>query len=245
MKKGKLIVIDGIDGSGKGTAVNVLADWAKGKKLRILDLKDYWKKNHTFPEPAEIKKYQVIISNEPTFSMVGQAIREEIIRDNSRDYSAYTTAEAYSLDREVLYQRVIIPALKSGKIVFQERSLSTSLVYQPIQAEPVSLKKILNLSGNKLALKYRPDLLIITILKPQTAINRLKRRTEKKDQAIFEKLKFLHKADKRFRSAWFRRIFESKGTKVVYLNTEKSAKVTGERLSDIWENFLVTSRLLI
>lgn len=238
-KKGKLIVIDGIDGSGKGTALDVLENWARKKNFRVLDLKDYWRDKHTFPEPAELKNYDVIISTEPTYSMVGQAIREEIIRDNFRDYSAYTTAEAYSLDREVLYQRVVIPALKTGKMVLQERGLSTTLVYQPIQAEPVSLKKIMSLSGNKLALKYRPDLLIIALLPPEDAINRLRLRPEKRDKAIFEKLAFLKKADRRYRSRWFKKIFKDRGTKVVFLDTSRSKKETKNKILDLWYDFTV------
>jgi thymidylate kinase len=237
-KKGILVIVDGIDGSGKGTIVKALADWAKAKKMKVLDLKEYWLQKHTFPEPEEIKKYDVIVSAEPTFSMVGQAIREEIIKDNSRHYSAFTTAEAFALDREILYRRIIIPALKQGKYIFQERGITTSLIYQPIQKEPISIKKILNLSGNKLALKYRPDLLVITQVEPKIALKRLAER-DKKDGTIFEKLPFLEKLNKRFAALWFKKLFERQGAKVVYLMTNKTIYDTIEEAVQIWENFLL------
>ncbi len=240
MYKGILVIVDGIDGSGKGTIANALADWALAKKMKVLDLKDYWKKKHTFPEPEEIKKYDVIVSAEPTFSMVGQAIREEIIKDNNRHYSAFTTAEAFALDREILYRRVIIPALEQRKYIFQERGVTTSLIYQPIQKEHLSIKKILALSGNKLALKYRPNLLIITQVEPKTAIKRLAER-DKKDGVIFEKLPFLEKLNKRFSAPWFKKIFERKGSKVIYLKTNKTVYDTIEEAIEIWENFLKTN----
>lgn len=237
MRRGILVIVDGIDGSGKGTIVKALADWAKTKGLKVLDLKDYWFKKHTFPEPEEITKFDCLISAEPTFSMVGQAIREEIIKDNNRHYSAWTTAEAFSLDREILYRRVIIPALEQGKIIFQERGVTTSLIYQPIQKEPLSIKKIIKLSGNALAIKYRPDLLIITLVEPTEAIKRLAIR-DKKDGTIFEKLTFLEKLNKRFSARWFRQFFEKRGSKLVYLKTDKTVYDTIEEAIDLWEKFL-------
>ncbi len=237
-----LVIVDGIDGSGKGTIVNALAEWAKTKNLKVLDLKEFWQKKHAFPEPKEIAKFDVVVSAEPTFSMVGQAIREEIIKDNSRHYSAFTTAEAFALDREILYRRIIIPALEQGKYIFQERGITTSLIYQPVQKEPLSLKKILTLSGNKLALKYRPDLLIITQVEPKTALKRLAKR-DKKDGTIFEKLPYLEKLNKRFSAIWFYKLFKKLGSKIVYLKTNKTVYDTIEEAIDIWENFLKNLKL--
>ncbi len=230
-------MVDGIDGSGKGTIVKALADWALAKRMKVLDLKDYWKTKHTFPQPEEIAKYDVIISAEPTFSMVGQAIREEIVRENSRPYSAWATAEAFSLDREILYRRVIIPALEQRKIIFQERGVTTSLIYQPVQKEALELEKILNLSGNKLALEHRPDLLIITLVEPKEAVRRLAKRA-KKDNTIFEKLPFLKKISKRFSAPWFRELMEKRGSEFVYLKTDKTVYDTIEEAVNIWEKFL-------
>lgn len=231
-------MIDGIDGSGKGTLVDALAGWAKKKGFKILDLREYGKKYHSLPEPVELKTYQVIVSAEPTFSLIGRAIREEIVRHNQREYSALSTAQAFALDRYILYKRVIIPALEQGKYVFQERGVTTSICYQPIQAEPLSLKKIMELEGNQLTLKYKPDLLVITLLKPETAMARLAKRDGKKDGAIFEKLAFLKKAQKRFTAIWFRKMFEKKGAKVYYINTSGQKGENTKKVIEIWEDFL-------
>jgi dTMP kinase len=240
MKKGIFVMVDGIDGSGKAAIIKSLTDWAENKKLKILDLKDYWKTKHTFPQPEEIAQYDCLISAEPTFSMVGQAIREEIIRENNRAYSAQTTSEAFSLDREILYRRIIIPALEQRKIIFQERGVTTSIIYQPIQKEPLELEKILNLSGNKLALEYRPDLIIIALVDPKEAVKRLAER-DKKDYSIFEKLPFLEKIAERFAAPWFRELMEKSGSKVVYLKTDKTVYDTINETTAIWENFLKKS----
>jgi len=236
MKKGILVVVDGIDGSGKGVIVQALADWALTQKMKIFDLRNYWKEKHTFPESEEIADYDVIVSNEPTFAMVGQAIREEIVRENNRHYSAWSTAQAFSLDREILYRRIIIPALAQGKIIFQERGVTTSIIYQPIQEEPLELEKIMELPGNKLALEHRPDLLIIAQVDPKEAMARLAER-DKKDNSIFEKLPFLEKIAERYAAPWFRELLESRGSKFVYLKTDKTVYDTIEESVALWENF--------
>lgn len=236
--KGKFVMIDGIDGSGKGTLVLALAEWAKKKGLKILNLREYGKKYHSLPEPEELKSYQVIVSSEPTFSLIGRAIRDEIVRHNKREYSALSTAQAFALDRYILYKRVIIPALLQGKYVFQERGVTTSVCYQPIQKESLSLKKILDLEGNRLTLQYRPDLLIITVLKPEIAMQRLQNRDGKKDGAIFERLSFLRKAQKRFVSKWFRKMFERYGAKIFYVETTGAKEKNAKKVIQIWEKFL-------
>ena len=236
IKKGILVMVDGIDGSGKGVIVKALADWAKIRQMKIFDLRNYWKEKHTFPEPEEIADYDVIISNEPTFAMVGQAIREEIVRENNRHYSAWSTAQAFSLDREILYRRIIIPALAQGKIIFQERGVTTSIIYQPLQEEPMEPEKIMELPGNKLALEHRPDLLIIAQVDPKEAMARLAER-DKKDNSIFEKLPFLEKIAERYVSPWFQELMEKRGSKLVYLKTDKTVYDTIDESVAIWENF--------
>lgn len=237
MKKGILVMVDGIDGSGKGVILKAFADWAMAKQMKIFDIRNYWKEKRTFPDPEEFADYDVILSNEPTFSMVGQAIREEIVRENTRHYSAWSTAQAFSLDREILYRRVIIPAIKQGKIIFQERGVTTSMIYQPIQKEPLELEKIMELPGNKLALEHRPDLLIIAQVDPKEAMARLAER-DKKDDSIFEKLHFLEKIAERYAAPWFREIMEKSGSKIVYLKTDKTVYDTMKEAVTAWENFL-------
>lgn len=219
--KGFFVIIDGLDGSGKSLIVNGLADYLKQQGKKVFELKEFWKTSHTLPEPEELNEYDVIISAEPTYSMVGVAIRQEIIRNNDRNYSALATATAFSLDRLVLYKRLIIPLLEKGKTIIQDRSVTTSIAYQPIQAEPLSLAKVLGLEGNRLALEHRPDLLIISDVKAEVCLERLGNRDDKKDNAIFENLAFQKKAYKRFRSKWFRKLFEERGSKVVYLDADR------------------------
>ena len=103
--KYKLVLIEGIDGSGKGVITNTFKKLAETENLKIFDLINYIKKENDFPEYEMIKDYDIIISGEPTYSWVGRAIRQELIKDNKRDYPALTVAQAYALDRKILYKR--------------------------------------------------------------------------------------------------------------------------------------------
>ena len=206
-------MVDGLDGSGKGVVVDSLKDWAIKKKLKVLDLREYWKTKQGFPD---IKGYDAIISAEPTFTGWGKKIRGHLIKTGSKA-SGEEIAEAYSKDRKELYGQIIIPALKQKKYIFQERGVVTSLVYQPLQ-EGMNLEKVMDLEGNKFCLSHPPDLLILTVVNPEVVMKRLDKR-EKKDNAIFEKLDFQKKIKVIYESNWLKKIFEDKGTKVIFLNT--------------------------
>jgi len=239
---GLLVMIDGPDGSGKSLILQGIAEHLKGRGKKIFDLKEYAKNHHSLPEPEELYEYEIILSAEPTHAYLGRSIRDEIIRDNQRDYSALITAIAYSLDRLILYKRIIIPLLRKGKTIIQDRGVTTSLVYQPIQAEPLELSDILSLEGNKLALEHRPDLLIITRADPETCLRRLDERKHKKDHAIFEKLEFQRKVYERFNSKWFRELFEEKGSKVVYLDATKTKEEVIKTAIDVYNEFITQQK---
>lgn len=237
--KGKLIIADGIDGCGKGTIINTIADWCSKHECSIFDLKRYWQEKKSFPEAEDLKNFNVIISAEPTFAYVGQGIREELTQKNKRDYSAESIAQAFALDREILYKRIHIPLLKEGKIILQERSVVSSMVYQPAQKDGYPREDILKLPGNKLTLEqYPPDLLIIPILNPKTAMERLGKRIEKQDDSIFEKLNFLKKIDKVYRGEELKKMMENYGSQVIYINTDGTLEETKEQTIKLWEQFI-------
>lgn len=234
--KGKFVMIDGLDGSGKGTLVTALKQYSTEKKKRVFDLREYWEEKDDIPELEAVKDYDVIISSEPTHALIGKVIREEIIKKSERKYSGLSTAHAFALDREILYRKLLIPALRAGKTIFQERGVVTSLVYQPVQLEKINLRELIYLPGNMLAIKEAPDFLIITTLKPETAMKRIRER-KKQDDAIFEDLAFQKKIDERYKSDWLKLIFERQGSKVIYFNTDdpKTVEESSKEIVELWE----------
>lgn len=219
MLKNRFVMVDGLDGSGKGAIVDALQAWAESKGMKVLDLRTYCRENNTLPQPEEVAQYDAIVSAEPTFCYIGKAIREELIMATGRQYSAMSLAQAFSLDREILYKRVLIPAIKAGKYIFQERGISSSLIYQPVQ-EHIQLSELIKLSGNRTAMQFAPALLIIAVVKPETVIGRLEKRG-KKDNSIFDSMEFQRNIDSRFRSDWLRQLFEQHGSKITYLDTNQ------------------------
>lgn len=235
--KNRFVMVDGLDGSGKGTIVDGLAEWAEKKAMKTLDIRSYCSEKNDFPSEAELNDAEVIISCEPSFCYVGKAIRDELVRANGRQYSAWSLAQAFSLDREILYRRVIIPAMKAGKYVFQERGLTSSLVYQPVQ-EHIQLSELLRLPGNKLAMQNAPSLLLIAKVSPETVLKRLGLRA-KKDNSIFDNLSFQRKLHERYLSDWLRNLFEQHGSKVEYIDTDepKSEQDTKRESIELIEKF--------
>ncbi len=104
VKKGVFIVIEGLDGSGKTTQVNILA-----KKLS--------------------ENYKVLSTAEPSQSKIGSFIRKGCLYEETR---LPTEAEAllFAADRIEHMQNEISPALTDGKLVICDRYIYSSLAYQ-------------------------------------------------------------------------------------------------------------------
>lgn len=216
-------MIDGIDGSGKSSIVAALKEYLVGQGNAIFDLKDYWLSQGKYPEYRELKSYDFIFTSEPTFIGIGKVLREELLK-NGNDYPEKAIAHAFSLDRMVLYKKIIIPALNDNKCVISDRGVSTSLCYQTLSGK-LSLKELTEMVGNSLALENAPEHLIILKIDPKVAISRLNKRSEKQDDVVFEKLDFQTKAADLFYSAEYKKLFEAHGTKVHYLPSNASIDI--------------------
>jgi len=214
------IIIDGIDGSGKSTVFKIWAEYLKEQGKKIFDLKTYWNEHHKHPEAEELMEYDVILSGEPTTVWTGAAIRQEMIQ-NGKNYTPLSLANAYALDRLVLYKRIIVPFLQAGKIVLQDRSVSSSLCYQSTQNNGLSMDAIASIEGNTFALEHAPDHFVIANLPAEEAMRRLGNRSEKQDNAIFEKTEFLEKVQKKYLSEEYQNFFTSRGTRIHIFDANK------------------------
>ena len=236
MSKAKFLMVDGLDGSGKGTIIEAVKKFCEDSKLTILNLKEYCLEHISYPTTEEIAKHDVILSHEPSYSFIGRAIREELI-DKAKDYSALSMTHAFALDREILYKKVIIPAIRLDKIIIQERGIITSVVYQPVQ-ERIQLNEIIHLPGNKLALQHAPNLLVITKVTPEVAVNRNMGKNEV--STVFENLFFQRKIEERYNSEWLKSLFERFGTDVRYIDTNppKGIEEIQKEAIELWKNLL-------
>ena len=248
---GTFTVIDGLDGIGKGEVLKAIALYLESLGMRVFNVEDYWQTNHIHPEFEQrthgkrfntaffnLDDFDVLLTSEPTHTGIGRQIRYEMIANNGRSYSAHATAEAYALDRLILYKRVLLPALRAGKHIVQGRSFSTSIVYQRMQAqeqhERLALEEIMGLEGNAFALQYAPDLLIIPTIKDVTDITKRLEGRDKRDDAMFETLPFQLQLKPFYEGAELREIFEQQGTGVEYIDAGISVAATRQQAVEVY-----------
>src|SRR3989344_5014796 len=257
-RRGLFVVVDGLDGIGKGVVERAITEYEQKLEKAVLDtvafsreyrkgipeLKDFW-------NPPEVC-YHTLSTAEPTYAGIGFMIRSEIISNNGRHYSTIDQIQAYSLDRKIQMERVVIPALEIGLNVIQARCFAATLCYQSLFAENEGRsnedirKLIMQQEGNKLQLKFAPDLLIIpTIKNTDELMERLRNRAlrSKYDNAIFENAEFQGKLKPLFESDWLREIFTREGSCVAYLNAGISEQETRNQTIEIYSSYLSSRKV--
>ena len=159
--KGKFIVIEGIDGSGKTTQINQLSKWLVSSDL--------------IP-----KNNQLIITREPGGTTLGQSIRS-LLLDTSRENSPDSITELllYAADRAQHVNEIIRPSLNKGDWVISDRFCGSTLAYQGY-GRKLNIKLIKDLET--IATQgISPD---ITFLLDIPVEESIKRRANKKDDRI-------------------------------------------------------------
>lgn len=243
MKNGLFVVVDGLDGIGKGVIESELQDMLESPVFDSIQ----WCKENPDKRPSLdlLFGYKSVLTGEPTYSLLGRDIRDYFTaKENEGVFTADELIQAYSLDRHLQMALFVVPALEAGYDVIQSRSFATTLCYQTLNAEDEGRNveetktKILEHPGNRYEITYAPDLLIIpTIGDISKLIERLDFR-EKKDNTIFENDKFLRRAKPFYESSWLKEIFENAKTKVAYLDAGISIDSTRKQAGEIFESFL-------
>jgi thymidylate kinase len=163
--------------------------------------------------------------------------REELIAKGT-DYPSLAIAEAYALDRMILYKKFFIPALAAGKTIISDRSVSTSLVYQTISDPTITYEIIRTLPGNAVALSCPPTDLILFQIDPEVGLARLASRFDKNDNAIFEEADFQKKAYAKFMGSEFQAIFKDLGTDIHYLAADAEPAIIQAKSMDLLKKIL-------
>ena len=110
--KGKFIVFEGIDGSGKTTQINQLSQWITESNL--------------IP-----KNKQLVVTREPGGTKLGQSIRS-LLLDTSieKNPDSITELLLYTADRAQHVNEIIRPSLQKGNWVISDRFCGSTLAYQ-------------------------------------------------------------------------------------------------------------------
>lgn len=242
------VVVDGLDGIGKGTIESALLERIDGAAF---DSVAWCKANPTErPDISLLGAYDAVLTAEPTYSGLGMDIRKTLISNaNEGTFPSGLLIRAYALDREIQMRGFVVPALEMGYPVLQSRSMATSLCYQTLSAEDEGSLSImvrdgvLRDPGNIYQLENAPDLLIIpTIGDIDELMSRLGKR-DKKDDAIFERREFLERAKGHYESDWLRDIFEDAGSKIAYLDAGISVEESRDQAVEIYDGFLSTGNV--
>ena len=160
--KGRFIVFEGLDGSGQSTQANLLRNFL-------------------------IKKgFEVILTKEPTLtSKAGKEIRE--VLDKKKTIPPAKLQELFAKDRKEHLGKVIIPALKKGKIVISDRYFFSSFAYG--KASGVNLEWLIKINNDFLL----PDITFLLKVSPKICLERIKKRNKGKKRTLFEEKEKLEK----------------------------------------------------
>jgi len=155
--KGKFIVIEGIDGSGKTTQINQLSKWLNGSDL--------------IPENNHL-----VITREPGGTELGKSIRS-LLLDTSREKSPDSITELllYAADRAQHVNEIISPSLNKGDWVISDRFCGSTLAYQGY-GRKLDIKLIKNLE-NIATQGVSPDITFLLDIPVEESIKRRKSRT--------------------------------------------------------------------
>ena len=160
---GLFITFEGIDGCGKSTQLNLLAEYLKSKNL------------------------EVIITREPGAVGLGEKIRE-ILLNYDGEVSSNCEAFLFLADRAQHVDMLIKPAIDSGKIVLCDRHTDSTIAYQGY-GRGVDLNQIKTL--NEIATSgLKPDLTFVFDVDVKTALSRVGKtqdRMESSGLEFFEK----------------------------------------------------------
>lgn len=147
---GTLVVVEGIDGGGKSTLIQGLTDLLAGEG------------------------YSVIRTREPTDGPHGRALRRAAAE--GRRFEPEEELRLFVEDRKQHVEEVVLPALRRGDVVLQDRSFYSTAAYQG--ARGLDRAAIIRESR-----KYapEPDVLLVIDLPVELGLERADRRGSGRD----------------------------------------------------------------
>ena len=111
--EGKLIVIEGLDGSGKSTQINILAEKVSQKNLEYKQIK---LPNYDGDSSALVKMY-----------LAGE------FGKNPEDVNAYAASAFYAVDRFASFKTIWKDDYESGKVILADRYTTSNAYHQMIK----------------------------------------------------------------------------------------------------------------
>lgn len=108
MKRGLLIALEGPDGCGKSTQIELLQKYFNKKNI------------------------EVIRTREPGGTSISEQIRGVVLDNKNSEMNGMCEALLYAASRAQLVSEVLKPAIEAGKVVLCDRFVYSSIAYQGI-----------------------------------------------------------------------------------------------------------------
>ena len=203
MKHGMFITMEGPEGAGKTTILQLLG------------------------EALQQEGYAVLLTREPGGIPISEQIREVILNKDNTAMDSRTEALLYAAARRQHLVEKIIPALEQGMIVLCDRFIDSSLAYQG-HARGVDMDEIYNI--NKFAIgDFMPDVTVYFDIDPAEGLKRISANQDREVNRLdLEELYFHEKVREGYRlvmERWknrFIRIDASQSLEVVLEQTKSS-----------------------
>lgn len=165
--KGKFIVIDGIDGAGKSTAISAITDYLVEQGIPY------------------------VLTREPGGTPLAEEIREMALSSRGEKVDSNTELLLMFAARAQHISSLIVPSMESGKWVVCDRFTSTTKAYQGA-ARGLSMKHI-NMLETMVQGSFRPDMTFILDVDPETGRSRTNARGNE-NRLDKESIEFMSKA---------------------------------------------------
>lgn len=208
MNKGKFIVFEGGEGSGKTTTLEKIYNYLSENGIDCIKTR----------EPGGIK--------------ISEEIRSIILDTNNIKMDRKTEVLLYAASRRQHLVEKVIPALEQGKIVLCDRFIYSSLAYQGY-ARGISVEEIFSI--NKFAIgEYMPDKNIFFDVAPEIGLARIEMNKEREVNRLdLEKMDFHNKV----REGYYT-LAENNKDEFTIVNAEKSIDEVFEEVKGIILDFI-------
>ncbi|KKI85797.1 dTMP kinase [Shouchella clausii] len=149
MKKGLFITVEGGEGAGKTTIINLVQ------------------------EQLATQGYQVIRTREPGGVELAEQIRDLLLHTQGVEMDNRTEALLYAAARREHLIKKIVPALAEGALVLCDRYIDSSLVYQG-HARGIGMEEVRAINGFAIE-TYMPDLTLYFDVEPEIGLERVQK----------------------------------------------------------------------
>ncbi len=121
MHRGIFVTLEGVEGCGKTTQMNLLADYLRGKN------------------------FDVLTTREPGGTEIGDELRKVLLNPETKEMDYRAEVLLYTASRAQHVSEIIVPALEEGKLVLCDRYIDSTLAYQGF-GRGLSLSKLIDIN---------------------------------------------------------------------------------------------------